>query len=105
MMGVNAFKPTACVVMASEGYPGSYAKGSIIQGLEQADAIEGVTVFQAGTDLDSDKKLIATGGRVLGVTATGEDLQTAVSRAYQGVDAIDWPQGFCRRDIAWRALR
>jgi phosphoribosylamine--glycine ligase len=105
MMGVNAFQPTACVVMATEGYPESYAKGSIIEGVEAADAVENVTVFHAGTDKDSDGKLIAVGGRVLGVTATGPDLRAAVDSAYAGVDAINWPQGFNRRDIGWRALK
>ena len=62
-------------------------------------------MFQAGTDRDSDGSLIAVGGRVLGVTATGEDLKQAVDRAYAGVDKIDWPQGFYRKDIGWRALK
>ena len=105
MMGVNAFQPSACVVMATEGYPESYPKGSIIKGVEEADGLEGVAVFQAGTDKDSDQSLIAVGGRVLGVTAVGEDLKQAVDRAYQGVDKIDWPQGFYRKDIGWRALK
>ena len=105
MMGLREFVPSATVVLANEGYPGDYAKGSIISGVEAADALEEVTVFHAGTDKDSDGKLIAVGGRVLGVTATGDDLKQAVERAYAGVDAIDWPQGFCRRDIGWRALK
>ncbi len=104
MMGMNDFQPSACVVMASEGYPGSYAKGSIIDGIEAANAVDEVTVFQAGTDTDSDGKLISVGGRVLGITATGVDLREAVDRAYAGVDAINWPQGFNRTDIGWRAL-
>ena len=61
-------------------------------------------VFHAGTGLREDGATIATGGRVLGVTATGETLAAAQERAYAAVDAIDWPQGFCRRDIGWRAL-
>ncbi|MCF6329275.1 MAG: phosphoribosylamine--glycine ligase [Henriciella sp.] len=105
MMGLREFVPSATVVLATEGYPGDYAKGSIISGVEAADALEGVTVFHAGTDRDSDGKLIAAGGRVLGVTATGDDLKQALDRAYAGVDALDWPQGFCRRDIGWRALK
>jgi len=105
MMGVSDFQPSACVVMATEGYPDSYAKGSIIEGVGAANAVDEVTVFQAGTDTDSDGKLIAVGGRVLGVTATGVDLKQAVDRAYQGVGAIDWPQGFYRKDIGWRALK
>jgi len=104
MMGLADFQPSATVVMATDGYPGSYPKGSIIDGIEQANALEGVTVFQAGTDKDSDGKLIANGGRVLGVTATGADLRTAVSKAYSGVDQINWPEGFFRKDIGWRAL-
>ncbi|MEM9054808.1 MAG: phosphoribosylamine--glycine ligase, partial [Pseudomonadota bacterium] len=104
MMGLSDFEPTATVVMATEGYPGSYAKGSIIDGIQQANALEDVTVFQAGTDKDSDGKLIAIGGRALGVTATGSDLKTAVSNAYDGVDQINWPEGFFRKDIGWRAL-
>ena len=91
------------VVMAAEGYPGSYEKGSEIKGLEQAEAIDGVTVFHAGTKADGDR-LLATGGRVLNVTAEGETLAEARDRAYRAVDCIDWPDGFCRRDIGWRAL-
>ena len=91
--------------MATNGYPESYAKGSIIEDADAADALEDVTVFHAGTDTDSDGKLIAVGGRVLGVTATGSDLREAVDRAYAGVDAINWPDGFNRKDIGWRALK
>ena len=105
MMGVNSFQPSACVVMATSGYPESYPKGSIIKGVEDANAIDNVTVFQAGTDRDSDKSLIAVGGRVLGVTATGSDLRGAIDSAYAGVGAIDWPEGFNRKDIGWRALK
>ena len=104
MMGVNAFQPSACVVMATEGYPESYPKGSIINGISDADAVDGVKVFHAGTDKDSDQSLIAVGGRVLGVTASGDDLRQAIDRAYAGVEKIDWPQGFYRKDIGWRAL-
>jgi phosphoribosylamine--glycine ligase len=91
------------VVMATKGYPGDYAKGSEIRGLERAGAVEGVTVFHAGTK-QADGKIVASGGRVLNVTATGKTLQEAQARAYRAVDLIDWPQGFCRRDIGWRAL-
>lgn len=104
MMGINEFQPSACVVMATEGYPESYPKGSIIEGLDAANAVDGVTVFQAGTDRDSDGKIIAVGGRVLGVTATGEDLKQAVDRAYAGTEKVEWPLGFYRKDIGWRAL-
>jgi phosphoribosylamine--glycine ligase len=91
------------VVMASKGYPGDYASGSEIKGLDRAGAIEGVTIFHAGTRRDG-KRLLAAGGRVLNVTATGKTLKEAQTRAYQAVDLIDWPQGFCRRDIGRRAL-
>ena len=91
------------VVMAAEGYPGTYEKGSVIENLEVANAIEGVTVFHAGTKSEGNE-ILANGGRVLGVTAQGQDVAEAQRRAYQAVDAIDWPQGFCRRDIGWRAI-
>ena len=91
------------VVMAAKGYPGEYAKGSEIRGVEAAEAAIGVSVLHAGTVRDGDR-LLANGGRVLGVTAQGVDIREARDRAYQGVDAIDWPDGFCRRDIGWRAL-
>ncbi len=92
-----------CVVMAARGYPGAYKKGTEIRGLEAAGAVEGVTVFHAGTK-EQDGKILATGGRVLGVTARGADVAEAQRRAYEAVDKIDWPEGFCRRDIAWRAV-
>jgi len=92
------------VVMAAKGYPGAYAKGTEIRGLERAAQISGVQVFHAGTARREDGALIATGGRVLGVTATGATLAEARAAAYRAVDAIDWPEGFCRRDIGWRAL-
>ncbi len=92
------------VVMAAKGYPGAYAKGSEIRGLDRAAQVPGVQVFHAGTARREDGALIATGGRVLGVTATGATLREARDAAYAAVDAIDWPEGFCRRDIGWRAL-
>ena len=92
------------VVMAARGYPGAYAKGSEIRGLERAAQVPGVQVFHAGTARREDGALVATGGRVLGVTATGATLAEARAGAYAAVDAIDWPEGFCRRDIGWRAL-
>lgn len=93
------------VVMASNGYPGSYKKGSVIQKLEEAEYVApSVKIFHAGTAVDSDGNFIATGGRVLGVTAKGKDLAEARDRAYQAVDEINWPGGFYRRDIGWRAL-
>jgi phosphoribosylamine--glycine ligase len=91
------------VVLASKGYPGNYKSGSEIRGLARAGEIEGVKIFHAGTKREGDK-LVAAGGRVLNVTATGKTLQEARTRAYQAVDLIDWPEGFCRRDIGWRGL-
>ncbi|MHA1569262.1 MAG: phosphoribosylamine--glycine ligase [Alphaproteobacteria bacterium] len=92
-----------CVVMAAKGYPGSYAKGSEIKGLDDAGQVEGVTIFHAGTRKE-DGRILAVGGRVLGITALGKDVAEARTRAYAAIDRIDWPEGFCRRDIAWRAL-
>lgn len=91
------------VVLATKGYPGTYDSGSEIRGLDRAGQVEGVNVFHAGTKRAGDK-ILAAGGRVLNVTATGATLQEAQARAYQAVDLIDWPEGFCRRDIGWRAL-
>ncbi len=91
------------VVMAARGYPGDYGKGSEIRGLEPAAALDGVQVFHAGT-ARKDGRIVANGGRVLAVTATAPDVASAQRRAYQAVDLIDWPEGFCRRDIGWRAL-
>jgi phosphoribosylamine--glycine ligase len=101
---LEKFRPTATVVMAAKGYPGAYAKGSTIRGLKDAGKLEGVTVFHAGTDAAPDGTIIAKGGRVLNVTASGDTLREAVDRVYAAVDVIDWPEGFCRRDIGWRAL-
>ncbi len=91
------------VVMAAEGYPGSYQEGSEIRNLMATGDVEGVTVFHAGTKA-VDGKVLASGGRVLGVTSLGQDVARAQSRAYEAVDKIDWPEGFCRRDIGWRAI-
>ncbi len=96
-------EPSLSVVMAAKGYPGDYAKGSEIRNLEAARQVEGVTIFHAGTARDGGR-LLATGGRVLNVTARAPTLKEAQARAYRAVDLIDWPQGFCRRDIGWRAL-
>ncbi len=93
-----------CVVMAAKGYPGDYAKGTEIRGLDKAAAVPDVTVFHAGT-VTKGGKVLANGGRVLGVTAIGADIAAAQKQAYRAVDAIDWPEGFCRRDIGWRALK
>ncbi|MBI2241649.1 MAG: phosphoribosylamine--glycine ligase [Magnetospirillum gryphiswaldense] len=92
------------VVMAAEGYPGSYKKNTVIGGLQQANAVDGVTVLHAGTAFNAQGQVVATGGRVLGVTAIGDTVKQARERAYQAVNALRWPEGFCRRDIAWRAL-
>lgn len=93
------------VVMASEGYPGDYEKGTEIKGIDTAmDADDAVTVFHAGTGRDEIGKLLATGGRVLNVTARGVSVKEAQTRAYAAIDRIDWPKGFCRRDIGWRAV-
>lgn len=104
LLELDRFEPTATVVLATDGYPGSYAKGSIIRGVKPANDLPGVTVFHAGTDMDAAGVLVANGGRVLNVTASGETLKEAVERAYAGVKLIDWPEGFCRNDIGWRAL-
>ena len=93
------------VVMAAKGYPGSYEKGSVIRGLDKAAAVPGVQLFHAGTKAGPDGTIHANGGRVLNVVAIGRDAKEARARAYQAVDLIDWPEGFCRRDIAWRAVR
>ena len=91
------------VVMAANGYPGTPETGGIIGGVDAAEAT-GAVVFQAGTR-EVDGKLVAAGGRVLAVTATGRDVAEAQRRAYAGVDALDFPTGFCRRDIGWRAIK
>ncbi|CUJ91771.1 Phosphoribosylamine--glycine ligase [Ruegeria denitrificans] len=91
------------VVMAANGYPGSYEKGSVINGLEGFPEDSGNMVFHAGTKA-SGGQIVASGGRVLNVTARGGSLQEARDRAYGAVDGIDWPDGFFRRDIGWRAL-
>ena len=91
------------VVMAARGYPGSYQKGTRINGLDGIAEDSKNMVFHAGTGR-ADDHLVATGGRVLNVTARGDSLVEARARAYEMVDRIDWPDGFCRRDIGWRAL-
>ena len=93
-----------CVVMAANGYPAEYKKGTSIKGLQKAGKIEGTQIFHAGTLLNQRGDLIANGGRVLGITSLGEDLTMAQKRAYAAVDLIDWTDGFCRRDIGWRAI-
>jgi len=91
------------VVMAAQGYPGTYKKGTVIEGLKEAGTVDGVTVFHAGTKAQ-EGQILANGGRVLGITAIGSSVREAQSRAYQAVGHIRWPEGFCRRDIGWRAI-
>ena len=91
------------VVLAARGYPGAYAVGTEIKGLDDAEAVDGATVFHAGTKAQ-DGKIVAMGGRVLGVTALGPTIAEAQKTAYEAVDRIQWPGGFCRRDIGWRAV-
>jgi len=91
------------VVMATNGYPGSYGKGSVIGGLNDAAALPGVEIFHAGTK-QAGSQITANGGRVLGVSATGATVGAAQQRAYAAVDRIDWPGGFCRRDIGYLAV-
>ena len=92
-----------CVVLATQGYPGAYEKGSAIRGIDAAEDHDDVMVFHAGT-APTDAGIVAAGGRVLGVTALGAGVAAAQSRAYEAVERIDWPEGFCRRDIGWRAV-
>jgi phosphoribosylamine--glycine ligase len=99
-----ASRPAAAVVMATSGYPDAYQKGSVIKGVQDAGKVDGVTVFHAGTALNTDGWWTAQGGRVLSLTAAGDTLQQAITRAYDGVAKIDWPEGVYRTDIGWRAL-
>jgi phosphoribosylamine--glycine ligase len=91
------------VVLAAKGYPGAVEKGSEIRGVEAAEAMPGVRVFHAGTR-EENGRLLANGGRVLNLTALGRTVAEAQARAYAGVERIHWPEGFCRRDIGWRAV-
>jgi phosphoribosylamine--glycine ligase len=91
------------VIMATKGYPDSYPRGSEIRGLDAAAKVEGVQIFHAGTKADG-KRVLANGGRVLNITAMAPTIAEARARAYRAVDLINWPEGFCRRDIAWRAV-
>ena len=91
------------VVMASRGYPGPYARGSVIAGLDEAAAVEGVEIFHAGTKQDGGR-IVSDGGRVLNVSALGATVSEARSRAYAAVSRIRWPEGFYRHDIGWRAV-
>jgi phosphoribosylamine---glycine ligase len=91
------------VVMAANGYPGEYTKGTRIGGLDDAAKVEGVEIFHAGT-ISKDGHILANGGRVLNICASGASVTEAQRRAYQAVDRIQWPEGFCRRDIGWQAV-
>lgn len=92
------------VVMAAKGYPGSYKKGTAIKGLDAAAQLDGVEIFHAGTKKENGV-ILANGGRVLNVCASGKTVAEAQARAYAAVDKIDWPDGFCRRDIGWQAIK
>jgi phosphoribosylamine--glycine ligase len=92
-----------CVVMAAKGYPGAYERGTEIRGLDRARSIEGVEIFHAGT-MARDGRIFADAGRVLDICAVGKDVVAAQERAYRAVASIDWPGGFCRHDIGWRAI-
>jgi phosphoribosylamine--glycine ligase len=91
------------VVMAARGYPGPYERNTEIRGLEKLDSLDDIHVFHSGTSENSGK-IIATGGRVLGITALGDNVAEAQEKAYGAIGLIDWPSGFCRGDIGWRAL-
>jgi phosphoribosylamine---glycine ligase len=96
-------EPALTVVMAAKGYPGHYARGSVIEGLDEAAAVEGVEIFHAGTKAEGGR-ILANGGRVLSVSAIGETVGEAQARAYQAISRIRWPDGFYRHDIGWRAV-
>ena len=93
-----------CVVMAANGYPAAYEKGSVIKGLDKASALPNTKIFHAGTALKYGE-IVSNGGRVLGVTALGNTIKQAQENAYKAVDLIDWKGGFCRRDIGWQAIQ
>jgi phosphoribosylamine--glycine ligase len=96
-------EPAVTVVMAAKGYPGDYRKGTRIEGLDEAAKVEGAEIFHAGT-VAKDGAILANGGRVLNVCASGKTVLEAQQRVYQAIDRIKWPDGFCRRDIAWQAV-
>ena len=96
-------EPALTVVMAAKGYPGAYQRGSMIEGLDAARDVEGAEIFHAGTKADGEK-ILANGGRVLDVSAVGETVREAQTRAYEAVSRIHWPDGFYRHDIGWRAV-
>jgi phosphoribosylamine---glycine ligase len=96
-------EPALTVVMAANGYPGPYARGTVIEGLDEAGTVDGVEIFHAGT-IAQDGKVLANGGRVLNVSAVGTTVREAQKRAYEAISLIRWPEGFCRHDIGWRAI-
>ena len=96
-------EPALTVVMAAKGYPGDYAKGSRIEGLDDAAKVEGVEIFHAGTKANGTN-VLSNGGRVLNITASGKTVSEAQRRAYEAIGRIKWPDGFCRRDIGWQAI-
>jgi phosphoribosylamine--glycine ligase len=95
--------PALTVVMAAKGYPGDYARGSVIEGLDDAAKVEGVEIFHAGTKAGGSR-ILANGGRVLNVSAIGKTVREAQARAYEAIARIRWPEGFYRHDIGWRAI-
>jgi phosphoribosylamine--glycine ligase len=95
--------PALTVVMAAKGYPGQYARGTVIEGLDDAAAVEGVEIFHAGTKAEGGR-ILANGGRVLNISATGKTVREAQARTYAAIARIRWPEGFYRRDIGWRAV-
>ena len=96
-------QPALTVVMAAQGYPGNYARGTVIGGLDEAAAVEGVEIFHAGTKAEAGH-ILANGGRVLNVSATGKTVREAQARAYRAISHIRWPEGFYRHDIGWREV-
>ncbi len=97
-------RPAVTIVAAANGYPDEPLAGSVIRGVADAEALDDVMIFHAGTRQDEDGALRAAGGRVLNITATGADLRAAITRAYEAAACLDWPGGFWRTDIGWRAL-
>jgi phosphoribosylamine--glycine ligase len=97
-------EPAICVVMAAKGYPATFEKGSVIRGLDKAGAVAGVSILHAGT-AERDGEIVSNGGRVLNIVATAPSIVQARTQAYAAIANIDWPEGFCRTDIAWRALK
>jgi len=93
-----------CVIMAAKGYPGHYQKNTVIRGFERAASIPNTVVFHAGTQISNTGDITSQGGRVLAITGTGSSIHEAQKAAYQAIAQIDWPEGFCRRDIGWRAI-